>query len=161
MPTACRIEETLTLLNRGSYPVSLPEGRCGFVLPVSLEGDSVSRSLAVSGSPAVTTATASTVTPRNMPTTPSPGAPHAAPVRNDLRVEDVEAVVVSPIYSTGVIPVEYSGYASDPGADGRLDRLPCTSRNRGGMGGRCSTACRSNSPVTPACVAGAAWRFPG
>lgn len=131
------IEETLTLSNRGSYPVSLPEGRCGFVLPVSLEGDSVSGRLAgfrFTAVPYRREPRGNTTQYADYTVAQVLTHPRLSSLRNDLRVERQSTVVVSPIYSTGVIPVEYSGYASEAWVltDGSTGFL-ISKYNQGGM----------------------------
>ena len=39
------VEEEITLTNRSHHPIALPEGRCGFVLPVKVVGDAVESGL--------------------------------------------------------------------------------------------------------------------
>ncbi len=147
------IEESVTLSNRGSYPAALPEGRCGFVLPLVLEGDRVSGPLArfrftavpYRREPRGNTRQYADYTIAEVLT-----RPRVSGLRNDLRVERHASIVLSSIYSTGVIPTEYSGYASEgwvltdgssgfvvskynqDGMEGAvLDRLPLDARRIG------------------------------
>ena len=110
------IEETLTLSNRGRYPVALTEGRCGFVLPLMIEGDNVPGPLAKFRFTAVpyrreprgNNKQYADYTVAQVLT-----SPRVSSLRNDLRVALGSSVVTSTLHSTGVIPTEYSGYASE------------------------------------------------
>ena len=110
------IEETLTITNRGRYPISLADGRSGFVLPVTIEGDRVSGPLARfhftaipyrreprGGNKQYADYTVAEVLTR----------PRSSSLRNSLRVDRSPNFTLSVIYSTGIIHTEYSAYASE------------------------------------------------
>lgn len=110
------VEEQITLTNRSQAPLSLPYGRCGFVLPLTLRGDSVEGPLSQFKFVAV-------------PYRREPGGNRTqyadytvAQVLRESRQSELRAavpvanwgnVVVPRVFETGVIRTRYPYYASE------------------------------------------------
>lgn len=110
------IEESVALTNLGDYPVALPSGRCGFVLPLKVEGRSVEGPL----KQFLFTAVPYRREPRGdrkqyadytlaQVLTES----RSSQLRGSLRIDQDQNVVTSVLHSTGAITTEYSSYASE------------------------------------------------
>jgi hypothetical protein len=113
---AAWIEETLTLSNQGRYAVALPDARCGFVLPLAVEGDQVTGPLArfrFTAVPYRREPRGNTHQYADYSVGDVLTKPRVSALRNTLRIDRGPTVVTSVLHSTGVITTEYSAYASE------------------------------------------------
>lgn len=110
------IEETLTLTNRASYRVSIPDGRCGFVLPLEMDGDHVAGPLdrfRFTAIPYRREPRGNNRQYADYSVAEVLTKPRVSWLRNSIRIDHDGSVVLSALHSTGLIATEYFGYASE------------------------------------------------
>jgi hypothetical protein len=110
------IEEQIRITNRGRFRLALPYGRCGFVLPLRIEGERVEGPLAAHRFTAVPyrrEPTGNRQQYADYSLAQVLTAPRLSGLRNALPVDRDKSVVTSLACRTGVVHTHYSEYASE------------------------------------------------
>ena len=110
------MEEQITLSNRGTAVQALPYGRCGFVLPLTLEGGAVSgplRDFRVTAVPYRREPSGNRTQYADYTLLQVLSEPRSSHLRAETPVERVGNVVLTTVYASGIIQTLYPFYASE------------------------------------------------
>ncbi|MGA3325508.1 MAG: hypothetical protein ABSF45_13635, partial [Terriglobia bacterium] len=110
------VEEEITLTNRSHHPIALPEGRCGFVLPVKVVGDAVESGLKdfkFTAVPYRREPTGNRTQYADYTLFQVLTEPRLSRLRAQSGIQHWDKVVVAEVYGTGIIQTLYPQYASE------------------------------------------------
>ncbi len=110
------VEEQITISNRGSAILALPYGRCGFVLPLTLQAGAVTGPLQgfkVTAVPYRREPNGNRTQYADYTLSQVLSEPRSSHLRADTPIERVGNVVVTAVYASGIIQTLYPFYASE------------------------------------------------
>jgi hypothetical protein len=130
------VEEEITLTNKSHHPIALPEGRCGFVLPAKVTGDSVESRLKdfkFTAVPYRREPTGNRTQYADYTLLQVLTERRHSELRAQSKIQRFGKVYLSEVYAMGIIKTDYQQYASEGWlfTDGRRGFLVTKYRQEG------------------------------
>src|ERR1035441_1630767 len=110
------VEEEITLTNKSHHPIALPDGRCGFVLPAKVTGDSVESPLKdfkFTAVPYRREPTGNRTQYADYTLLQVLTEPRHSELRAQSKIQRFDRVFLSDVYAMGIIKTDYQQYASE------------------------------------------------